>query len=98
MRVWLCYATLQNVIPSFPWIVPGWRAGIKFCHLATLQESESVTQGFCDEILLEESCSVGDEGRTPLQSKTNKVNFTCSADYTKKNTGWLWCQQLGFVS
>ena len=25
--LWLRYATLQNLIPSFPWIVPGWRAG-----------------------------------------------------------------------
>ena len=24
--LWLRYATLQNWIPSFPWIVPGWRA------------------------------------------------------------------------
>ena len=23
--LWLCYATLQNLIPSFPWIAPGWR-------------------------------------------------------------------------
>ena len=23
---WLRYATLQNLIPSFPWIAPGWRA------------------------------------------------------------------------
>ena len=30
------YATMQNLIPSFPSIVPGWRAGIKFCHLDTL--------------------------------------------------------------
>ena len=37
-------ARWQNLIPSFPWIAPGWRAGsaiqgkegIKFCHLATL--------------------------------------------------------------
>ena len=47
--LWLCNASLQNLIPSFPWIAPGWRAphvlhpgliqgkeGIKFCHLATL--------------------------------------------------------------
>ena len=34
-------ARWQNLIPSFPWIVPGWRAwgaqGIKVCHLATLE-------------------------------------------------------------
>ena len=24
--LWLRYATLQNFIPSFPWIAPGWRA------------------------------------------------------------------------
>ena len=24
--LWLRYATLQNLIPSFPWIAPGWRA------------------------------------------------------------------------
>ena len=24
--LWLLYATLQNLIPSFPWIAPGWRA------------------------------------------------------------------------
>ena len=24
--LWLRYATLQNWIPSFPWIAPGWRA------------------------------------------------------------------------
>ena len=29
--LWLRYATLQNLIPSFPW-----KGGIKFCHLATL--------------------------------------------------------------
>ena len=40
--LWLRYATLQNLIPSFPWIVPGWRAWgaiqgkeeIKFCSAA----------------------------------------------------------------
>ena len=41
--VWLRYAMLQNLSPSFPWIAPGWRAwgrkeGIKFCQLATLEE------------------------------------------------------------
>ena len=25
--LWLRYATLQNLIPSFPWIAQGWRAG-----------------------------------------------------------------------
>ena len=35
-ELWLRYATLQNVIPSFPWLAPGWREGIKFCHLATM--------------------------------------------------------------
>ena len=35
--LWLRYATLQNVIPSFPWIAPGWeKEGITFCHRATL--------------------------------------------------------------
>ena len=42
--LWLCYAALQNLIPSFPWIAthtlhPGaiqGKKGIKFCHLATL--------------------------------------------------------------
>ena len=29
-RLWLHYATLQNSIPSFPWIVPGWRKGSNF--------------------------------------------------------------------
>ena len=41
----LRYATLQNLIPSFPWIVPHTlhpgtiqgKEGIKFCHLTTLQ-------------------------------------------------------------
>ena len=28
---------------------------------------------YCETILLEERCSVGDEGREPLQSKINKV-------------------------
>ena len=33
----LRYATLQDLIPSSPWIAPGWRAwGRKFGHLATL--------------------------------------------------------------
>ena len=32
-----------------------------------------MTAGFCEEILFEESCSVGDEGRKAVQSKTNKV-------------------------
>ena len=42
--LWLRYATLQNLIPDFPWIAPSWwsgyaiqeKEGIKFCHLATL--------------------------------------------------------------
>ena len=42
--LWLRYATLQNLIPSFPWIVPHalhpgaiqGMEGIKFCLLATL--------------------------------------------------------------
>ena len=42
--LWLRYATLQNLIPSFPWIAPHalhpgaiqGKEGIKFCHLATL--------------------------------------------------------------
>ena len=37
--LWLRYATLQNLTPFFPWIVPGCRAdGVKQkrCHLATL--------------------------------------------------------------
>ena len=42
--LWLRYAALQNVIPSFPWIAshalhPGaiqGKEGIQFCHLATL--------------------------------------------------------------
>ena len=42
--LWLRYAALQNLIPSFPWIVPHalhpgaiqGKEGIKFCHLATL--------------------------------------------------------------
>ena len=42
--LWLRYATLQNLIPSFPWIAPPalhpgaiqGKEGIKFCHLATL--------------------------------------------------------------
>ena len=40
----LCYASLQNLIPSFPWIAPPalhpgaiqGKEGIKFCHLATM--------------------------------------------------------------
>ena len=42
--LWLCYAALQNLIPSFPWIAPPrpppWRNPRKgrdqICHLATL--------------------------------------------------------------
>ena len=42
--LWLRYATLQNLIPSFPWIAPHalhpgaiqGKEGTKFCHLATL--------------------------------------------------------------
>ena len=42
--LWLCYANLQSLIPSFPWIAsralhPGaiqGKEGIKFCYLATL--------------------------------------------------------------
>ena len=42
--LWLRYAALQNLIPSFPWIVPHTlhpgaiqgKEGIKFCYLATL--------------------------------------------------------------
>ena len=44
--IWLQYATLQNLIPSFPWLAPPhpppWpvqgKEGIKFFHLATLRE------------------------------------------------------------
>ena len=44
LGLWLRYATLQNLIPSFPWIAspalqPNAIQGkeeIKFCHLATL--------------------------------------------------------------
>ena len=37
--LWLRYPKLQNLIPSYPWIAPGWRAwGIKFCYLATFSE------------------------------------------------------------
>ena len=44
--LWLRYATLQNLIPSFPWIVPPAlhpgtiqkkKKGNKFCHLSTLR-------------------------------------------------------------
>ena len=39
----LRYATLQNLIPSFPWIAPGWRVWErntrKCCYLATLDET-----------------------------------------------------------
>ena len=43
--LWLRYATLQNFLPSFPWIAPHalqpsaiqGKEGIKFCHLATFQ-------------------------------------------------------------
>ena len=56
--LWLRYATLQNLIPSFPWIAPHalhpgaiqGKEGIKFCHLATLDtdrrhgEQEQVPQ------------------------------------------------------
>ena len=53
--LWLLYTTLQNLIPSFPWIAralsldcapsalhPGalqGKEGINFCHLATLEEA-----------------------------------------------------------
>ena len=44
--LWLRYAALQNLIPSFPWIAPHalhpgairGKEGIKFCHLATSNE------------------------------------------------------------
>ena len=43
--LWLRYAALQNLIPSFPWIAPHalhpgaiqGKEGIKSCHLATLK-------------------------------------------------------------
>ena len=43
--LWLRYAALQNLIPSFPWTAPHalhpgaiqGKEGIKFCHLATLK-------------------------------------------------------------
>ena len=39
--LWLRYAMLENLIPSFPWIAPpalhpGTIQGMEFCHLATL--------------------------------------------------------------
>ena len=51
--LWLCYATLQNLIPSFPWIAPPvphtlhpgaiqGKEGITFCHLATLTSHLSI--------------------------------------------------------
>ena len=33
--LWLRYAMLQNLIPSFPWISPGWRAGGASGNLGT---------------------------------------------------------------
>ena len=44
--LWLRYATLQNLIPSLPWIAPDalqpgtiqGKEGINFCHLATLHK------------------------------------------------------------
>ena len=44
--LWLRYAALQKLIPSFPWIAPlhhgasQGKEGIKFCHLATLVEGQ----------------------------------------------------------
>ena len=38
-ELWYHYVALQNLIPSFPWITPGWRdqqEGITFYHMVTL--------------------------------------------------------------
>ena len=51
--LWLRYATLQNLILSFPWIAPpALQPGtvqetevIKFCHLATLIQKSQIFPG-----------------------------------------------------
>ena len=53
--LWLRHAMLQNLIPSLPWIAPGWRArghNSKFCYLATLR-SIMVGGGAARRILLQ---------------------------------------------
>ena len=52
--IWLRYATLQKLIPSFPWIVPGWRVwgasgnlrggGTKACQPLPHKRSSSLCQ------------------------------------------------------
>ena len=47
--LWLRYAALQNLIPSFPWMAPHalhpgaiqGKEGIKFCHLAIMCEGDA---------------------------------------------------------
>ena len=49
--LWLRYAALQSLIPSFPWIAPPalhpgaiqGKEGIKFCYLATLLTESSLS-------------------------------------------------------
>ena len=47
--LWFRYATLQNFIPSFPWIVPGWRAGAK-----SKGSTFAIWQPYSQSIILEE--------------------------------------------
>ena len=52
-ELWLCYAALQNLVPSFPWIAPHalhpgaiqGKEGIKFCYLATMREKTEESGG-----------------------------------------------------
>ena len=82
--LWLRYAMLQNLIPSFPWIAPNviqGKEGIKFCHLATLARKEGM--------LFEETLTgfkwmansahrfERDEGKTVLLCYEEAIGFMC---------------------
>ena len=70
--LWLRYATLQIVIPSFPWIAPlvlhpvaiQGEEGIKFCHLATLAREGRSSSVCCA------GAAPSGATRTPLRQKS----------------------------
>ena len=104
--LWLRYATLQNLIPSFPWIAPGWRASgnperdsrhsVQFplhCNSITLLEWACIV---C--YLEESSLKVVERSYAPRTSKLSQLEV-CAAKKTfyfacsrkSRDSGWaVW--------
>ena len=84
--LWLRYATLQNLIPSFPWIAPGWRArGANFaiwqpCGDATggRRDERNASRQRSDAAFAYANCSPNDggaEGRTWKQHRFGRTLY-----------------------